>query len=587
MDPSTLPAYILPSNRMRKSTELASQSGPMSSSTLRLWESEATAPSPEPLGVLSKLPAELRANIIQHYISHPFSIGLFLANHRLYLDMITHINEDFELTFLIDPTDLYARVKILTALSQPDRYVACLGYHRGTILDQWPVDRFKRVKIIIEAPDPKDPGQLVRCWRQATGLVSALGPRWKDPGVLPISDDDIEVGKGRMSTRLPPITIDFQDIKDGRTGTLRQWTRESPCQSGERLWNHSVPSYEEWHAGSSWHSWSNMAQPHADSENKTSHCDLEIILTAFLRLRFAKAVKVTLPIPAKQDGRVNRMLDFLKQTSRQVLPIGLHPRSGDGMDDDFVMIQEDAMHLWLDLLLDDLRGRTAGILRRQRWQAWCCEYEYLITDRLHGRQRKGYSTCGGAKRGHGGVFPYSLTLAIRIAFRHRLAAGRLLKRHYQKMYFPQHFWGEDSEEEHTCANKTGEYCHWSTEGLDRTLHHSTGRDCEARGIWEIWDRKWPEGMPMRSVAGHGGLVWPDSWTPDNPAWDLALPYDRLSGSSARGTSYVVIRRCGDCVEERRRRVEGVRQERQEAGNRWWRLSNDCGKQLGGDVDNPS
>ena len=40
------------------------------------------------------------------------------------------------------------------------------------------------------------------------------------------------------------------------------------------------------------------------------------------------------------------------------------------------------MHLWLGYLLDDLEGATAALLRRQRYQHRCSEYEYLHFQRL-------------------------------------------------------------------------------------------------------------------------------------------------------------------------------------------------------------
>lgn len=53
-------------------------------------------------------------------------------------------------------------------------------------------------------------------------------------------------------------------------------------------------------------------------------------------------------------------------------------------NDDDVQAWEDALHVLLDYLLDDMRGPSAAVLRRDRFKFWCSEHEYQFGRRIYG-----------------------------------------------------------------------------------------------------------------------------------------------------------------------------------------------------------
>ena len=345
-------------------------------------------PNTTPFGTLEILPPEVRANVFQHCIINA-SISILRCSKALHAEFIPQLHEGFELEILVDPTAVLSSMRIL---NQRSRFLYCLSNHRDGTLDAWPVDRFKGLKTVVEAPDPSDPGQLVRCWTQVTSLVSSLSPRWRDPAALPkfLSRGwDVVVGSGRLSRKLPPVTIEFRDVEN--CGDVRRWTSDSPYKSGERLWNHSVPSYNEWNSDEHWDP--NLAGgairlPLADPRRGFRHSDVDINSMAFSRIRKAERLELEFPanwaLPEDKDGDVQSRIRLLKQFNKLYQPFGCCPSREDGIDDDLGLSSEDAMHLWLDYLLDDLQGFTAAILRRQRWQAWCCEHEQQMGLRFNG-----------------------------------------------------------------------------------------------------------------------------------------------------------------------------------------------------------
>ncbi|KAJ9604089.1 hypothetical protein H2200_011612 [Cladophialophora chaetospira] len=372
--------------------------------------------TPSPLGQLASLPAEVRQMVFKACIANNSAIKAITICKQLHQEFTPLLYEAMELAFHIDPTNAASEVKILGW--GKGRTVASIGNHRDTssIVEKMPFDRFGGIQVIVEPPDPRDTGQLVRCWRQCTSLMEVLLPQWFDPDNLPRSIYDLKLG--RRSERLPPVVIEFVEGGD------RYWSGGAPFthsyRNGEMVveggmsWNHSVPSYK---AG--------VDAFGTRRSGKFEFSDLDMILRAFYRIRCADSLKIRLPPSARGfEGKgTNIAIARLVGLAKAEKPFGIITTRSDFLDVHWVLSRENAIHLWLEYLLDDLDGPAAALLRRQRFQDWCSEAEHLHFQRLIGFD---FAKFGGHQVGsvRGEVYMDSgMIQRIKSAFRARFRVG--------------------------------------------------------------------------------------------------------------------------------------------------------------------
>ncbi|EXJ87006.1 hypothetical protein A1O3_03963 [Capronia epimyces CBS 606.96] len=355
--------------------------------------------------------------------------GLLYVNRKFHNDLRAHFNkEDFVLGFHIDPSSSSTTVTIIN----PDN--STWGRHSVldvatphpdySILDSMPIDRFRGIRILIDPPNIHDPGQVVRGWLQSTSLVTALLPRWADPEKIPVTEEDIVVPKSRVSARLPPIAI---KVRDGKT--------------------------HKWHTGGSWNrtlpditAWDQVQRRLVD--NGESFSDLELMLTPLARVRNTDAISFDLPSGAPVGGSCedlqNRLVGLatrkklfgLERSDYPSIPEGFEEREDD---DDDMQIDEDGLYVWLDYLLDDMRGPSAAALRRDRFKFWCSEYDYQMGRRIHGTRAADQYLFGGAQWAMSAVLYEAIENSFHDRFmslrEHENAAYRdVLRRHGQSVY---------------------------------------------------------------------------------------------------------------------------------------------------------
>lgn len=319
---------------------------------------------------MDTLPPEIRRMVYARCVSIR-ALGLLYANKRFYHEFIPFLREDFVLAFHINPSSSSSGAKIINPDNSPwgnNSTIDAVSPHAEYgILDRMPIDSFKAIRILIDAPDVNDPGQLFRAWLQSSGLVTALLPRWASDAV-PKTEADIIIPEGRLSARLPPLTIQVRNTK------FTKW------HSGGR-WNRSAPWYGHWD--------SVTKTPSIERSSSTSaDCDLETILTPLSRIRYAETVAVILPDDAPSVKHTDNFLSALASSCVQKRSFGLNDYEEAGPqlddDDDDALAFEGALHLWLDYLLDNMSGPTAAILRRDRFKFWCSGYECQMGQRFYG-----------------------------------------------------------------------------------------------------------------------------------------------------------------------------------------------------------
>ncbi|OAP54105.1 hypothetical protein AYL99_11640 [Fonsecaea erecta] len=316
------------------------------------------------------MPWEIRAQIFAVCFEKRYSLGLLYANKQHYAHLRPLLYELLIVSFKIEPSEIgtwaWSPELLLLVIAESSHFECYKD------IDRIPVDQFRKIEILIDAPNPDNPGELVSAWKQVTALITALLPRWKtEDDADPKTEADIEIPKGRKTGNLPPIIIKFQEEGE------KKWSRFHP-DIGRRIWNQSVPSYVHWDEDTG----------AAPIKLDGLHSDVEIIMTAFLRVRGAASITFELPgdvedSPQGGNSPVADLVEKVKRLSKRRTPFGLYIDPGCPLDDKAILRYENGFHLWLDHLLDDLKGSRADELRFGRFQFWCSEYDYLMGQRFH------------------------------------------------------------------------------------------------------------------------------------------------------------------------------------------------------------
>lgn len=186
-------------------------------------------------------------------------------------------------------------------------------YHFQIFVDA-AFQKFRRIQIELHAPCPEDPGQLVGCRKGVADLVAML----------------------ERANALPDIFITFLE------------TASASWYSDCRL-NKSV---------------SCSGCPPIDIS------DVEHVLMPFLRVRRARNTVVSLPPKATADSPPEGLATAVQKGTILKTPFGDFIRKDGGKVDDEFRDWIDSATIWLDMELDDLPGRAAAILRRERFATW-------------------------------------------------------------------------------------------------------------------------------------------------------------------------------------------------------------------------
>ncbi|EXJ96444.1 hypothetical protein A1O1_01570 [Capronia coronata CBS 617.96] len=295
-------------------------------------------------GVLLHLPCEVR-DLVYAECVQVRALGLLCTNQQIYTEFIPFLREKFVLAFRVNPSASSTVIELLNHDNSPWGNTCTIdvaGTHADFgMVDKMPVDRFRGVRILVEPPDVSDPGQVVRGFLQSSGLVKAFLPRWANPDHAPSSEAKVLNPPARSTKRLPPLTIQV------REGKFRKWHTDGQ-------WNHSIPDPVSWG--------SVTKEPSLIHEGKGS--GIKVILTPFLRIRYAEAVTIALPSDAPSDKAIHKIQNSLVKSCTQRRSFGLNLCVEDDLNDDDALGFEDMLHLWLDYLLDNMKGTTASLLRR-------------------------------------------------------------------------------------------------------------------------------------------------------------------------------------------------------------------------------
>ncbi|KEF54150.1 uncharacterized protein A1O9_09945, partial [Exophiala aquamarina CBS 119918] len=293
------------------------------------------------------------------------SIGLLVVNKQLYDELIIHLCQLFTLSLYIDPTAPDTEFQILNSKGESWGPTRSLKSHHldHQLFKGMKVDRFKEIKISVGPTNPAYPGQLVRAWLQVTRLVNALSAVWKNPHRIPASFLDIRLPIRSTVGGISAFQQYLSDLQKCTTGN--GVTRTLPTTRAFRVGRHGVAS------------------------------DIGILLIPFLRIR-TQRLHIDLPTHrAAARCAVDDQIEDLQADTTSTVPFGLNSGWPVNYHDSLIMRQEGAMSLWLDDLLDNMKGATARYLQPDRFETWCDVYKRNLGQCLFG-YKSGTRTVGGA-----------------------------------------------------------------------------------------------------------------------------------------------------------------------------------------------
>jgi hypothetical protein len=281
------------------------------------------------------LPVELRIMIFRESIKQR-SISMLYLNKALYHELLPELYDFHVFKIAIDPSDLDFRVALfddtesfLPVQSDHIRQPSCL------VGKKIPFDKLRKIEIDVLAPDHREPAQLICAWMQITRLLAWLLPQAKSAS-LPLVESQIKPAINNTGLRLPHVHISFIE------------------QEG-RQWKKSI----------------------ARGPGQPEMIDLNVLLSALRRIRYARGLSVMIPDACKTDHLSEYCSETERLATRQS-PFGSQP------EDSRIQSIEDFLHTNLESILDDLEGPLAAQLRLQRFANWCTHSEDCHQRRISG-----------------------------------------------------------------------------------------------------------------------------------------------------------------------------------------------------------
>lgn len=382
----------------------------------RIATNISTMAAPSPFGDFGKLSSELRAMIMRQCASRHCAIPLLQASSALHNELIPFLTDDLVLTLDIDPASRWTHIEILNEEGTPwssggfNTLIDLASIHHKPAteaqVNRIPFDRLRGLNVDIHAPDPKDPGQLVRGWLQVTRMIDWISPWncWKGTicytmgnrlyGPRPWGPQPFDRLRPNTNKNLPDICVRL-------VGNKTSWWNDA-----DGFQRSIVGPISE-----------NMIKKEETIDQDNFHeSDACILLQPFQRVRHARSLSMKLPLrlqnlhnPALnrhiqrlsivgrwQTEFGERMDDMLEsQRVEQFHKIGIRtdPDSfeiSESLDDPCIdnafQQVEDTWTIWLDNCLDDLPGSTAAFVRRERFWQWCEAYEKIMCLALEGAE---------------------------------------------------------------------------------------------------------------------------------------------------------------------------------------------------------
>ncbi|KAK5194388.1 hypothetical protein LTR99_002889 [Exophiala xenobiotica] len=300
------------------------------------------------LGNFSLLPREIRGAIFRECVNQRAAQSLACTSSKIHEELRYFLYDQLTLIFDVNPADTSSNVRILNdqgehwgwnATSNP---IMTSQAHIKEMdkTQSLPLEKFKRIIIQLHAPDPRDPGQLVRGWFQITRLLSLLLPQREYHFNIAVGECNFVPGRLNQGYNLPEVCFRVLDTKHV------SWARERAAYQYRRLGNEETDLVDRIFEGSS----------------------LEVFLTPFRQVRRARSLTVELPesLVLYEEPELSAEISQLSELARSRKVFGQ-----DFEEDSNLYKLESELDLFFDYTLDVLEGDAAGQLRRARFFQVC------------------------------------------------------------------------------------------------------------------------------------------------------------------------------------------------------------------------
>jgi hypothetical protein len=319
----------------------------------------SSAQSALPLGTFSRLPKELRILIWKELIperrytdiirTSKQDLTILRTNHQLNTEIITEIYGSRVLIFRVTSSALLASSNLCQNQSSTIEVYDQLGsswclyprFHKpvdqqarsSSVWEDLPFHKLKATRFEVEAPDPKDPAQLILLWNKLCWLMDLLQ-------------------HVKFFSRIEVHALQ---------SPLRSWLLEGDLQ--QSLIN-NLPSTMGYDT-----------------------TDLEILLSPFLRLRHAEQIELKLPFD-REHQMLDKLVRNIRHNAVSTIPFGQY-ENDDETDDEMIISDEDTWTVWFDHILDDLPGPSAPLVRLERFWNWSSHYERNMWCLIQGKCEMG------------------------------------------------------------------------------------------------------------------------------------------------------------------------------------------------------
>lgn len=334
---------------------------------------EATA-----LGLLGTLPYEIRR---MTYLKCHLSTRILRVNTTVYfeyLESLQRISKFGSLRLHVDPSKHPSTVQITTEFGRPCGSIDAASSHlhlNTNPIRTMPVGRYSKIIVEIDAPNPNDPGQAIRLCKQVAAIVTSLSPTWfpsTTSGIPTTSADCLFPRQMKIANYIAWLVIRLKETPS------RSWKKNGK-------WNQSLADYDE--------GWFDERL----SSTGNGNSDVGMILQLLLQLR---GVKVFVGVPRSPfTGRLEILKYIIDSVCEVQTPFGLNwyhgfARPGEEgvsiglypvrFSDSKILEKIQSLQIWQEFLLDDLPGRSADLLRKERFLRWCGVYERQHAQSLYG-----------------------------------------------------------------------------------------------------------------------------------------------------------------------------------------------------------
>ncbi|KAL8760928.1 MAG: hypothetical protein Q9184_002896 [Pyrenodesmia sp. 2 TL-2023] len=261
------------------------------------------------LGKFTFLPLELRDQI---WNTAPLEsrFSLLRVSRQIYAELSPRLYKDVALQFTIHPKYQYQSWIRVESSSAAQWLLHNVDDATKRGFDRIPFYQLKKIRIIIEAPDKKDQGQIICLYKKCLDLAGLL-----ENAIHGLPNVEIVLSKSASSS----------------------WTvRGEPQRS-------------------------------IDLDQATFSDDHLIVLQAFSRVRNARSATISLPVKSEEG---NYLIENFADAWMREIPFGQNLDLNDPWNDQELQEEMDNIFVDLDMELDLLSGHTADLMRLDRFASW-------------------------------------------------------------------------------------------------------------------------------------------------------------------------------------------------------------------------